>query len=72
MLQPTRQQLAAELAELRRQQHEALQSAKLFRITNEEVRTYDERYERIKELAEALAVSGNAAPSAPRPISAWP
>jgi hypothetical protein len=56
-----RQQLAAELAELTRQQHEAMKFASLFRMTDEEARAYDERHERIKELCEALHVPANAA-----------
>jgi hypothetical protein len=56
-----RQQLAAELAELTMQQHEAMKFASLFRMTDEEARAYDKRHERIKELCGVLGVSANAA-----------
>ena len=50
-----RQELATELAELTRQQHEALKTASLFRMTDEEARAYDERHDRITELSQMLA-----------------
>jgi hypothetical protein len=50
-----RQELATELAELTKQQSDALKAASLFRMTAEEARAYDERHERITELSAALA-----------------
>ena len=55
------QKLADELAELVRQQRDALKSASLFRTTAEEARAYDKRHERIAMLAEALAQFDRAA-----------
>ena len=59
--QDSREKLARELAELIKQQRDALEAASLFRVTAEEARAYDERHERIAELTHELYMTDVAA-----------
>ena len=54
LTQDSREKLARELAELIKQQRDALEATSLFRVTAEEASAYDERHERIAELTQAL------------------
>jgi hypothetical protein len=53
-IQDSREKLARELAELIKQQRDALEAASLFRVTAEEASAYDERHERIAKLTQVL------------------